>query len=106
MCGFAVALLLDKCAVAPLTLAANAAAGRQKVVACAVCHGPLGPFQSRRTRRPLPGNQRCIGQSNCTPSGYGTRTHEVTSLTTKPLTDADKLAVWVTSLKISVESVP
>ena len=88
-------------------VAADAALGRQKAAACAVCHGPLGvaiaPDAPNLAGQP---EMYLAGQLRAYRSGK--REHEVMSLMAKPLSDADidNIAAWFSSLKISVEPVP
>ncbi|MBX3606417.1 MAG: cytochrome c [Piscinibacter sp.] len=99
--------LLLAAALPGAAVAGDAAAGRQKAQACAVCHGPLGIAVAPETPN-LAGD----------PEGYlvrqlrafrgGTRTHEVMSLMAKSLSDADiaDLAAWFASLKVEVKNPP
>jgi cytochrome c553 len=96
--------------LAALTLASgvahaqDAAAGRTKAAACAVCHGPNGISM-------LPNAPHLAGQ----PAIYlveqlkhyrsGQRANAVMGVIAKPLTDIeiDNLAAWYASLQISVQ---
>ena len=81
--------------------AQDAAAGKTKAAACAMCHGPQGIAVA-------PDTPNLAGQ----PSSYiaeqlkayrgGARKHEIMSLMAKPLTDADiaNLAAWFSSIKL------
>jgi cytochrome c553 len=88
-------------------LAADAAAGRQKALACAVCHGPLGLAVA-------PDAPSLAGQSAIYLGGQlrayrgGARKHEVMSVMAKPLSDADidDLVAWFSSLQVSVQATP
>ena len=85
--------------------AQDAAAGKTKAAACAMCHGPQGIAVA-------PDTPNLAGQ----PSSYiaeqlkayrdGTRKHEIMSLMAKPLTDADiaNLAAWFASVKLEATS--
>lgn len=110
MASRAALLLAGACVAASASApasAADAAAGRRKATACAVCHGPLGVSVT-------PDAPNLAGQPAMYISGQlkayrsGKREHEVMTLMAKPLSDADidNLAAWFGSLKISVESPP
>ena len=103
----AAALLLAGVWLTTSPLAGGVTAGRQKAIACAVCHGPLGVAT-------LPDAPNLAGQSAiylvAQLKAYrgGTRQHEVMSLMAKPLSDADidNLAAWYSSLQIEVKAKP
>jgi len=88
-------------------LAADVAAGRQKALACAVCHGPLGLSVAPDAPN-LAGQPALYIAAQLRAYRSGVRRHEVMSLMAKPLSDADidDLAAWFTSLKISVQGAP
>ena len=95
---------------AMLTLAAQAgdlAAGRQKAVACAVCHGPLGLAVAMDAPH-LAGQSAQYVSTQLRAYRSGARKHEVMSLMAKPLSDADidDLAAWFAALKVSVQPPP
>ena len=81
--------------------AQDAAAGKAKAVACAVCHGANGIAVA-------PDAPNLAGQSTIYLSAQlrayrdGTRKHEIMSLMARPLTDADiaNLAAWFASIKV------
>ena len=103
----AAALLLAGVWLTTSSQAGEVAAGRQKAVACAVCHGPLGVAT-------LPDAPNLAGQSAiylvAQLKAYrgGTRQHEVMSLMAKALSDADidNLASWYSSLQVEVKERP
>ena len=99
-------LLLIAAAAAP-ALAADAVAGRQKALACAVCHGQLG-LAVASTRRTWRASRRNTSACNCGPIRSGARRHEVMNVMAKPLSDADidDLVAWFSSLQVSVQPVP
>jgi cytochrome c553 len=82
-------------------LAQDAAAGKAKAAACAVCHGANGIAVA-------PDAPNLAGQSAIYLSAQlkayrdGTRKHEVMSVMAKPLTDADiaNLVAWFSSIKV------
>lgn len=100
----AAALLLTMAAAALPAGAQDAAAGKAKAAACAVCHGPLGMGVT-------PDAPHLAGQ----PAGYlaaqlrafrsGARKHEVMNVMARPLSDADiaNLAAWFASIKVEAK---
>jgi cytochrome c553 len=102
------ALLLGAASMAAApALAAEAAAGRQKAVPCAACHGPLG-LSTQPDAPNLAGQPALYVATQLRAYRGGTRNHEVMSLMAKPLSDADidDLAAWFGSLKVTVQPVP
>jgi cytochrome c553 len=98
------AVLLALVAAAALpAAAADAAAGRQKAVACAVCHGALG-LSNAPDAPNLAGQPAAYLAEQLKAYRGGARKHEVMTLMAKPLTDAeiDNLAAWFASLKLQV----
>ena len=87
--------------------AADAAAGRQKALACAVCHGPMGVAVALDTPN-LAGQPARYLVTQLRAYRSGTRQHEVMSVIAKSLSDAeiDDLAAWFASLKVAVQPVP
>jgi cytochrome c553 len=85
--------------------AADAAAGRQKAAACAVCHGPLG-LSATPDAPNLAGQPAIYVAAQLKAYRGGTRQHEVMSLMAKPLSDADidNLAAWFSSLQVEVKA--
>jgi cytochrome c553 len=85
----------------PGARAQDAAAGRSKAAACAVCHGANGLAVA-------PDAPNLAGQSTIYVAAQlkayrdGTRKHEVMSVMAKPLSDADiaNLAAWFASIKV------
>jgi cytochrome c553 len=88
-------------------VAADAAVGRQKAQACAVCHGPLGisvaPDAPNLAGQPEIYLARQLGEYRS-----GRRSHEVMSVIAKPLSDEDigHLAAWFSSLRVEVKDKP
>jgi cytochrome c553 len=99
-------LLLVAAAATP-ALAADAVAGRQKALACAVCHGPLGLAVALDAPN-LAGQPAQYLDLQLRAYRSGARKHEVMSLMAKPLSDADidDLVAWFSSLKVSVQPAP
>ena len=94
-------------ALAPPAWAGDAAAGRQKAQACAVCHGPSG-LSTTPDAPHLAGQPEIYLAAQLRAYRGGKRTHEVMSLMAKPLTDADidNLAAWFSSIPIEVRRQP
>jgi cytochrome c553 len=97
--GSALAVLV---AFAPQAAGAqDAAAGKAKAAACAVCHGAAGIAVA-------PDAPNLAGQSSIYLAAQlkayrdGTRRHEVMSVMARPLTDGDiaNLAAWFASIKV------
>ena len=99
-------LLLIAAAAAP-ALAADAVAGRQKALACAVCHGPLGLSVALDAPN-LAGQPAQYLSLQLRAYRSGARKHEVMNVMAKPLSDADvdDLVAWFSSLQVSVQPVP
>ena len=101
------ALLCAASLLATSAFAGEAAQGRTKANACAVCHGPLGLAI-------LPDAPNLAGQSAIYLAAQlkayrsGARQHEIMSLMAKPLSDddIDNLSSWYSSLKVQVQPVP
>ena len=101
------ALLCAASLLAASAFAGEAAQGRIKANACAVCHGPLGLAI-------LPDAPNLAGQSAIYLAAQlkayrsGARQHEIMSLMAKPLSDddIDNLSSWYSSLKVQVQPVP
>ena len=85
--------------------AADAAAGRQKAQACAVCHGPVGLSQMPDAPN-LAGQPEIYIAAQLTAYRSGARKHEVMSVMAKPLTDTDiaNLAAWFASIKVEAKA--
>jgi cytochrome c553 len=88
-------------------LAADVAAGRQRALACAVCHGPLGLSVAPDAPN-LAGQPVLYIATQLRAYRNGVRRHEVMSLMAKPLTDTEieDLAAWFSSLQVSVQPPP
>jgi cytochrome c553 len=88
-------------------LAADVAAGRQRALACAVCHGPLGLSVAPDAPN-LAGQPALYIAAQLRAYRSEVRRHEVMSLMAKPLTDTEieDLAAWFSSLQVSVQSPP
>jgi len=85
-------------------LAADAAAGRKKAVACRTCHGidgiariPIAPH--------IAGESDIYLQTQLKAFRSGKRVHEIMSVIAKDLSNEDiaDLAAWYGSIRISVE---
>ncbi len=92
--------LLLACAAAH---AQDAAAGKAKAAACAVCHGLQGIAVAPDAPN-LAGQPASYLVEQLTAYRGGTRKHEIMSLMAKPLTDADiaNLAAWFSSVKVTI----
>ncbi|MEO8937702.1 MAG: cytochrome c [Burkholderiaceae bacterium] len=84
-------------------VAADAAAGKARAAACAVCHGRNGVAVAPDAPN-LAGQPEDYLVAQLTAYRDGNRKHEVMSLMAKPLTDGDiaNLAAWFASQKIEV----
>lgn len=85
--------------------AADAAAGKQKAQACAVCHGPQG-LSAMPDAPHLAAQPAVYLAAQLRAFRSGARKHEVMNVMAKPLSDADidDLAAWYASLKIEVKA--
>lgn len=94
-------------AVVPAAAAGDAAQGRQKAQACAVCHGPLGIATAPETPN-LAGEPEGYLMRQLRAFRGGTRHHEVMSVMAKSLSDADieNLAAWFASIKVEAKAPP
>jgi cytochrome c553 len=94
------AALLGASCAAP-ALAQDAAAGKAKAAACAVCHGADGIAVAPDAAN-LAGQSAIYLSAQLKAYRSGERKHEVMSLMAKPLTDADiaNLAAWYSSIKV------
>ena len=81
--------------------AQDAAAGKAKAAACAMCHGPVGIAAAPDTPN-LAGQPASYIEEQLKAYRGGSRRHEVMSLMARPLTDADiaNLAAWFSSIKV------
>ena len=81
--------------------AQDAAAGKTKAAACAMCHGPQGIAVAPDTPN-LAGQPASYIAEQLKAYRDGTRKHEIMSLMAKPLTDADiaNLAAWFSAIKV------
>jgi cytochrome c553 len=88
-------------------VAGDAAAGRQKAQACAVCHGTMGISVAPETPN-LAGEPEGYLARQLQAFRSGKRSHEVMNVIAKPLSDADigDLAAWFASLKIELKTAP
>ncbi len=96
--GLCAALLL---AWAPSAFAQDAAPGRAKARACAICHGALG-ISSQPDAPNLAGQPEIYLSAQLKAYRSGKRTHEVMNVIAKPLTDLDiaELAGWYASIVV------
>lgn len=81
--------------------AQDAAAGKAKAAACAMCHGPQGIAVAPDTPN-LAGQPASYIAEQLKAYRDGTRKHEIMSLMAKPLTDADiaNLAAWFSAIEV------
>ncbi len=95
------AVLAAALACATCAHAQDAAAGRAKAAACAMCHGPVGIAAAPDTPN-LAGQPASYIEEQLKAYRGGSRRHEVMSLMARPLTDADiaNLAAWFSSIKV------
>ena len=86
---------------APGARAQDAAAGKAKAAACAMCHGPQGIAVAPDTPN-LAGQPASYLSEQLKAYRGGGRKHEIMSLMAKPLSDADiaNLAAWFSSVKV------
>jgi len=89
----------------PPARAADAAAGRQKAQACAVCHGPLG-LSATPDAPNLAGQPAIYLASQLRAYRGGSRKHEVMTVMAKPLSDDDiaNLAAWFSSVRVEARA--
>lgn len=85
--------------------AGDAAAGRTKAAACAVCHGPLG-IASAPDVPHLAGQPAIYLTAQLRNYRSGKRSHEVMNVVAKPLNDRDidDIAAWFASLQVRVDA--
>ncbi len=98
------AALLCAALAAPAThgaLAQDAAAGRAKAQACAVCHGQLGVSVTPDAPN-LAGQPAIYLAAQLRAYRSGVRKHEVMAVMAKPLSDGDiaDLAAWYAAIRI------
>jgi len=91
-------------AVSGSAVAADAAAGKSRAVACAACHGQSG-IATAPDAPNLAGQPEDYLAAQLKAYRGGTRQHEVMSLMAKPLSDADiaNLAAWFASQQIALK---
>ena len=85
----------------------DAAQGRKKALACAVCHGPLG-LSSAPDAPNLAGQPALYLAAQLRAYRGGARRHEVMSVIAKPLSDDDigQLAAWFSSIRVEAQPPP
>ncbi len=85
--------------------ASDAAAGRKKAGACAVCHGPVG-ISTAPDAPHLAGQPAIYLERQLRAYRSGTRAHEVMAVIAKPLSDADiaNLAAWYASIRVEAQA--
>lgn len=98
---------LALCALLPWSVAraSDADAGRQRAMACAVCHGPLGV--SMRPDAPhLAGQPEIYVVAQMRAYRSGARHHEIMNVIAKPLSDEDisQLAAWYASIRVEAQA--
>ena len=88
-------------------VAADAAAGRSKAQACAVCHGPLG-LSTQPDAPNLAGQPAVFLSNQLRAYRSGERRHEVMNIMAKPLSDDDieSLAAWFSSVRVEAHAPP
>lgn len=88
-------------------VAADAAAGRAKAQACAVCHGPLG-LSIQPDAPNLAGQPAVFLSSQLRAYRSGERRHEVMNIMAKSLSDddIDNLAAWFSSVRVDAHAPP
>jgi cytochrome c553 len=88
-------------------VAADAAAGRAKAQACAVCHGALG-LSTQPDAPNLAGQPAVFLSSQLRSYRSGERRHEVMNIMAKPLSDddIDNLAAWFSSVRVDAHAPP
>ena len=89
------------CAAAVPAAAQDAAAGRVKAQACAVCHGALG-LSTTPDAPNLAGQPAIYVAAQLRAYRSGERKHEVMAVMAKPLSDDDirNLAAWFSSIRV------
>ncbi len=102
--GLSAALLLAAVAASPPLQAADAAAGKAKAQACAVCHGPMG-ISNMPDAPHLAGQPEIYLAAQLRAYRSGERKHEVMAVMAKPLSDDDiaNLAAWFASIKVEAK---
>ena len=101
----ALALALAALAIAGTAHARDAAAGRTKAQACAICHGALGVSVTPDAPN-LAGQPAIYVAAQLRAYRSGARKHEVMAVMAKPLTDDDiaNLAAWFASIRIEAQA--
>jgi len=92
-------------ALAAPALAQDAAAGRAKAAACAVCHGPLG-LSSAPDAPHLAGQPAMYLAAQLRAYRSGARKHEVMAVIARPLSDEDiaNIAAWFASIRVEANA--
>jgi len=92
-------------ALAAPALAQDAAAGRAKAAACAVCHGPLG-LSSAPDAPHLAGQPAMYVAAQLRAYRSGARKHEVMAVIARPLSDEDiaNIAAWFASIRVEANA--
>jgi cytochrome c553 len=85
--------------------AQDAAAGRAKAAACAVCHGPLGLSVAPDAPH-LAGQPAFYVAAQLRAYRSGARKHEVMAVIARPLSDEDiaHLAAWFASIRVEAQA--
>jgi cytochrome c553 len=85
--------------------AGDAESGRQKAMACAVCHGQLG-LSVRPDAPSLAGQPEIYVVAQMRAYRSGARHHEIMNVIAKPLTDEDivHLAAWFASIRVEAQA--
>jgi cytochrome c553 len=92
-------------ALAAPAVAQDAAAGRAKAAACAVCHGPLG-LSSAPDAPHLAGQPAMYVAAQLRAYRSGARKHEVMAVIARPLSDEDiaNIAAWFASIRVEANA--
>jgi cytochrome c553 len=100
-------LVLAAAIAGPCAYANDAAAGRQKAQACAVCHGQLGLSVTPDAPN-LAGQPALYVATQLRAYRSGSRKHEVMVFMAKPLSDDDisNLAAWFSSIRVEAQPPP
>jgi cytochrome c553 len=85
--------------------AGDAEIGRQKAMACAVCHGPLG-LSVRPDAPSLAGQPEIYVVAQMRAYRSGARHHEIMNVIAKPLSDQDiaQMAAWFASIRVEAQA--
>ncbi len=93
--------------VTPLAWANDVGVGRQKALACSVCHGPVGLSVTPDAPH-LAGQPAIYVAAQLRAYRSGARKHEVMAVLAKSLSDDDinNLAAWFSSIRVDAQAPP